>query len=418
MVRGYIFIILLFLYFECPSFTQEVNIKMNVPEHIQAGSDITVEIELNKGERGGLARFQQQLPKGITATAINLANADFSFEKNKIILIWLKLPDESRVKVVYSIHANKHLKGEFSIGGKFSFIEVENREEIELTKHTIKILPSLEVDEALIVDVNDFTEDEPLESTTESLAIGCYRQKPFLTQSGDGYIVNLLISRGKTEKLARLEEMIPVGFIAENILDASAIFSYKSGIAKFLWMTLPEDPLFVVTYKIIPEVGQKLRDGSIEGNYSYMDNGSSIRIPVIEKDINLTNSKDRDLSSIIEHIQKLESEKTKLVLPQKLIEPDPVNKTGIFFRIQIMAASKPIKGDSFFKSNNIQGQIYTEFQNGFYKYTTGSYKQYARAREHLLQIQRNSGITEAFICAYQEGKRIPVKRALELTNQK
>ncbi|GAH53684.1 unnamed protein product, partial [marine sediment metagenome] len=69
-------------------------------------------------------------------------------------------------------------------------------------------------------------------------------------------------------------------------------------------------------------------------------------------------------------------------------------------------------------SNNIQGQIYTEFQNGLYKYTTGSYKQYARAREHLLQIQRNSGITEAFICAYQEGKRIPVKRALELTNQK
>jgi len=63
---------------------------MNVPEQIQAGSNITVEIELNKGERGGLARFQQQLPKGITAKAINPANADFSFEKNKITLIWLK----------------------------------------------------------------------------------------------------------------------------------------------------------------------------------------------------------------------------------------------------------------------------------------------------------------------------------------
>ena len=252
----------------------------------------------------------------------------------------------------------------------------------------------------------------------ECPSFSCYRQKPFLTRSGDGWIVNLLISRGKIEKLARLKEVIPVGFIAENIQDANAIFSCKSGITKFLWMTLPEDPLFVVTYKIIPEAGQKLRDGSIEGYYSYMDYGSSIRIPVIEKDINLANSQSLDLASIIEHIQKSESEKTKPVPLQKLIESDPVNKTGIFFRIQIIATGKLIKGDSFFKSNNIQEQIYTEFQNGLNKYIIGSYKQYARAKEHLLQIQRNSGITEAFICAYQEGKRIPVKRALELTNQR
>jgi hypothetical protein len=239
MIRNYLLVFLLFFYSECPFIAQEVTINMNIPEQIRAGSDFTVEIELDKGKRIGIARFQQVLPKGMTASAINSANADFNFERNKVTLVWLKLPVENTLIFVYSIHTNKGIKGEFSIGGKFSFIEMDDREDVEITPRTIKILP------------------------------------------------------------------------------------------------LSAD-----------------------------------------------------------------------------------NQTGITFRVQILASRKPIKGNQYFKSRNIPGQIQTEFINGWYRYTTGSFKHYFQAREYLIQIQKNSGIIGAFVCAYQEGVRIPLKLALELTNQR
>jgi hypothetical protein len=95
MIRNYLLVFLLFFYSECPFIAQEVTINMNIPEQIRAGSDFTVEIELDKGKRIGIARFQQVLPKGMTASAINSANADFNFERNKVTLVWLKLPVEN-----------------------------------------------------------------------------------------------------------------------------------------------------------------------------------------------------------------------------------------------------------------------------------------------------------------------------------
>jgi hypothetical protein len=69
-------------------------------------------------------------------------------------------------------------------------------------------------------------------------------------------MVRLLVNKANTEKFAKIEENIPIGFSAEAIDAKDAIFTFKDQKAKFLWMNLPPDPRFIVSYRLIPEDGK------------------------------------------------------------------------------------------------------------------------------------------------------------------
>ncbi|MDA3779332.1 MAG: hypothetical protein PF487_03725, partial [Bacteroidales bacterium] len=73
-------------------FTDDVTLSLNTQNQVEAGTEIYVEITLNKSDFESFARFQQELPAGLTPIAINTSNSDFSFENQKLKFIWLKLP--------------------------------------------------------------------------------------------------------------------------------------------------------------------------------------------------------------------------------------------------------------------------------------------------------------------------------------
>ena len=70
-----------------------VELFMTVDNEIDAGSEITVLINISKGDNRSFARFQQELPNGLTVSPLNLSNGNFIFEDNKLKIIWLKLPE-------------------------------------------------------------------------------------------------------------------------------------------------------------------------------------------------------------------------------------------------------------------------------------------------------------------------------------
>ena len=230
--------------------------------------------------------------------------------------------------------------------------------------------------------------------------------------------MNLLLSRGTIEKLARIEERIPEGFRAENVTESNSIFSFQSGITKFLWMQLPGDPLIVVTYKLIPEGGQTMEGQKIEGTFTFMEGGISRSIPVVERGIQLAGASMTDLASIMASADKPEQRPVEQP-PQPVRRTEPATvQTGVIFKIQILAARRPVQPDAYFKPYGIQDEITSEFHEGWYKYTTGSFSTYRQARGYLSRLLQTAGLNEAFVCAYSDGKRIPVKTALQLTNQK
>jgi hypothetical protein len=83
----------------------------------------------------------------------------------------------------------------------------------------------------------------------------------------------------------------------------------------------------------------------------------------------------------------------------------------IIFRVQIISSSTRLaKNSSKFKSLK---SVWEYKDNGLYKYTVGSQKDIKSAYALQLELRKN-GFSEAFVVAFKNGKRIPVREAEKL----
>ncbi len=69
---------------------QEVEISIDHPNEVKAGEVFEVTVTIKKGTLTDYSRFSQDLPLGLTATNVSSPNADFSFDNQRIRIIWLK----------------------------------------------------------------------------------------------------------------------------------------------------------------------------------------------------------------------------------------------------------------------------------------------------------------------------------------
>ena len=130
---------------------QEVEISLDHSDQVKAGEVFEVTVTINKGSLTDYSRFSQDLPLGLTATNVSSPNADFSFDNQRIRIIWLKLPEESEVKVTYNIMVNERLKGTFVLGGVFAYVVAEERKFLNFEKSTeINIISNPSVDPAMV----------------------------------------------------------------------------------------------------------------------------------------------------------------------------------------------------------------------------------------------------------------------------
>ena len=92
--------------------------------------------------------------------------------------------------------------------------------------------------------------------------------------------------------------------------------------------------------------------------------------------------------------------------------PKSFDETGIRYRIQLLASSKQIElTDKRLK--NLNG-IEVYFEKSMYKYTVGNFGDVAETSDLLAEVLEK-GFNQAFIVAFKDGKRIPVKKAIELS---
>lgn len=456
MIRFYVVILQVLLTLFSGFLSGDVTVKMDVADQINAGKDIKVQITLNKGDLNGFSRYLLELPAGITATADNSANADFTFKDQKVRLIWLRLPSESTITFSYTIHCDERLKGKFNIAGKFSYINENERKTIDIESHSLAIIPSPNIDSTLLVDINDFGKSLQ-KPTNEASTIACIRQKPLWSETNKSFTVTLLVNKESLKKFAKIEELIPKGFTALNLNSKEGIFTFKDNKAKFLWMNLPSDEYFTVSYKLIPQVkGPNIEQPAIAGNFSYMDDDKSKSIPIIEKDADLTNLTPEAVKNILQSPVYIAQAGTLDNTKQPEVKTEPVNQnintvatnetipkketknvavanaskslaqelpnqlspqTGLYFRIQIAAGHKPVNIKQYFKKFKLDNTIYKENHEGWIKYSVGNFTAYKDARDYRVHIW-NTSIPDAFVAAYNDNKRITVQEALMISNQK
>ena len=463
MLRIFIvFLNLLVVFFISNFQATDVSLRMDAPQEVTAGTEFEVRITVNKGDVESFSRFQQIIPAGLSASSYLSSNADFTFEDKRIRMIWLKLPEADEFTFIYKVKVDERLKGTFSVGGKFSFIEDNERKSVTLTSQSITINPSPVIDPNLIVDISEF-EEKVIQyipaASMESENIACIRQKPFLGDAGDEYIVNLLVNKEDKKKFAKIEEDIPYGYTAVNIDDKNGIFTFKDQKAKFLWMNLPAESFYIVSYRLIPKNDAKLGSPVVSGKFSYLVDEKTISINVVEKDLDLASITSEQLQSIITELktqplpllaeveQKVPDAEVKTDVPENLVveeEKQPVKsdvtkpkgtktkkykfkrdlayvlepESGIYYRVQVAAGHKPVDIKRYFKKYKLEREVRKEFHENWLKYSVGSFEIYKEARDYRINIWNTTDIDDAFVSAYNNGIRITVQEALMIANQK
>ena len=439
MVKNLLLLINMFVLLVLNSIFSDITVNMTVPGQVEAGNEILVEISLDKSDFDSFARFQQEIPAGLIPVAINTANADFSFKDQKIKFMWLKLPNEQKVNISYKLKVDKRLKGNFNLNGTFSYIADNERKSVSVSPKNIVINPSSTIDQNLIVDISDFKNlVAPVRASGTNLnQVKCIRQIPYLADEAKGeYQVNLLINKGNKERFAKIQENVPEGFTAVGLETKDAIFTFKDQMVKLLWMNLPTDPYFVVSYKLVPNEGNSSKP-TMEGTFSYIENDNTLSVNIVEQDVNLTNTSKENLMAIMSLNSESISEPINVVLPKNysgkvkieiaesalaamrndtkltsMLEPE----SGIYYRVQIAAGHKPINMNRYFRKYNLDKEVRTEFHEGWRKYSVGSFIVYKAARDYRVHIWNTTTINDAFVSAYNNGKRITVQEALMVAN--
>jgi len=449
-------------------FRNDVMITMDMPDMIEAGTEITVTVTIKKGKVTDYARFQQDLPHGFTAIALNSANATFSFQDQTVRLVWLFVPDDDEITFSYKIIANERLIGKTNLGGRFTYIDNNERKTFDLQSKLLAISPSPNVSPAMQVDVIHYSKIAGIEAlATSGGQTVALRQRPVWLSEDKVFLVTLLINKDAVQKFAKIEETVPEGYTAASIDSKGGIFSFANQTAKFIWMDLPAEPYFTVTYKLIPEEGVTPNQESmtIAGVFSYVINEHTFSSDIVERQEALTGLNIAGVNDILRSIsvQAIEqqpmavepssvptttiatttttttatttttSPATTTTKPTGSVATVPPVKTGtvnndasdllkpesgVYYRVQIAAGHKPVNTQRYFRSFKLGHSVAKETHEGWFKYTVGSFADYEDARNYRVHLSNTSKLNDAFIAAYNNGNRITVQEALMALNQK
>lgn len=268
----------------------ELKIIQDFPDEMVAGKSFMVEVTIEKGDRSGFAKWQQHLPKGFTAKPINTGNATFSYKNNEIKLIWMALPQEESFQISYELTTDKAVNGEFDLDGKFSFIEDNERKDVQSTPKKITILQKGSEENNLatassntvskvdsISKANKLANETTLVTNTKQLKIS---REITYTEDRHYRVTLTIIKADYLNSFGKVEEYVPKNFEVKEIQRKDGTFSYnKSGVMKILWRTLPEANKLTVSYEIVSKQGE-LDSATIHGVFSYLDGNIDQQAPM------------------------------------------------------------------------------------------------------------------------------------------
>lgn len=457
----------------------DVVITHTAPKEIAIGQEVEVNLIINKNNFSGPGRLKLDLSQadGITVKENMSDGSSFTFKENEVLFIWYDLPSEKSIVISYTIIALENTTGIKKIAGDFSFINDNERKQLEVPALIFK------VDSELLAEENS-KENNSSTSSVRSIE-----------KMGNEYLITVKTTIDNHKGFARIKEELPMNFTAEAIETAGSIFKNADGYAKFIWTNLPDsNSEIIVKYKITNNIGLDT-NFTISGVFSseklisegynsgidipeteyvlYKEIISNTETDSIEADItleedtkqdtllelasnneeNIVNSKDTEevinetiskvvLDSTIDSFKNvIEEEKVnKEVIKEIAIEDEEVKvkkeevvkakkeefikniisakkvNNNVDYKVQILAGHRIISDKQVSNQFNYNGEYALETHNGWIKYTVGANSKYSDARDSRNKL-KNYNFPGPFVTAYNYGARISVQEALILTSQ-
>jgi len=453
-----------------------ISISSNLPTTMQPGQEIEVEIKITKGGLGGFAKFQLEMPEGFTVSEVDSKGANFNFAPGLAKWVWPALPTEGDVIIKCKLKADASLSGPKTVAGKFSYVENNNKQVVEMpsveiniggdgsaanTANTTTSTPSNST--AATTPTQPANTNTEVASTTPSSAT-----TPTTTENSsttpttslndepganvtvvrnikpgsnpDEHLIELKISKGSVKGFAKYSDDLPAGYTAKSVSTSESSFSVADGKVKFVWVTLPSQEELTISYLLS---GRSTSMVDIKGEFSYLANDQSkkfimqvVTLPnTPSAEIVQTPSTTPTMTETPSNTTTSTSTTTEVAVTTPTENPSNTNNNtnnntdntannisnnragSINYRVQIGAFNNPaVTSGMLARKFSVKGNIISEMQAGMNKFMVGNHNEYKDARDQRETIK--SSINSAFVVAYNGAKRITVQEALMLTNQK
>src|ERR1035441_7138656 len=124
-------------------FDGDVSVKINAPEKVKPGDEITVSVIVTKGSIAGVGHFKEELPAGFgEGTVIEAKGGEFKYlpQDNVVKCTWISLPADAEFTVSYKLKVSATTpSGKVALGGKFSYVLDNQKQTFDLPPFTIEV---------------------------------------------------------------------------------------------------------------------------------------------------------------------------------------------------------------------------------------------------------------------------------------
>ena len=429
-----------------------VTIKNNIPSNFIVGQEVAVEFRISKGIQTGFAKFQLELPDGISIIKKDEMNSIYSIQNGVAQWIWSEVPEDEELLIKLTLVASELGIGIKTFNSNYSFIEKNEKKVFNMLPLEASIQNNI-INNKVSVIKDTLTKAEP---NTIIDVVRLISDGPNANEK----TITIKIKKGDTKGFAKYSDEIDLNLNAKAIKTDGSSFSVSDGKIKFVWVDVPTKSELEVSYHI--DLNNK-NSNILKGEYSYLEKNQSkkyivkpdslvigklkdeINLQAVQKTeaaksivqeneanqltlkkiiedskSNLTIEKTSTLVTEAPNLVKKEANELKTIpakadivkeTPQ-IVNADPnfVVQIGAFKNTKIVATV-------LIKKYRITDKIVDELHDGFSKFMVGNHNLYKEARKHRDIIKSKHGVKDAFIAAYNVGKRITVQEALMVSKQ-
>ena len=354
----------------------------DLPSDMDAGETLIVTWSLDIYDCEGFARFQVQFPKGIEATALETAQASFSFEDGKAKFIWMELPPKNTLDVSLEVAANSDFQGGL-VTQWFSFIRDGRRKDVEFEPHYIAHSISA------VSEQRDYAQDIEVQRSWTATTNRTGTMSVTIRGHEPGQFLKLTETLGAHGAISVL-----------NDADCDIRDAFDDQLV-FIWQAAPSASEMVVKYT--------LRDGrsdQVIGRISTIQNNAAI---------------ERTVEALQPSAPTAPSAPSSIPQSTPPVEPAPIEPApaveDVAFRIQILATHAAVNSEAVKRIYAYPGEIRHQQHEAWHKYTTGYHTTYRAARDNRVDLNSNHAFPGPFVTAYRNGQRITVQEALLVTKQ-
>ncbi len=448
-----------------------ITVSGNIPKTITAGQEVPIELKITKGSMSGFAKLQLELPEGLSLKELDNKGANYSYMDGVAKWVWASLPSESEIIIKATLVAAATTSGAKTIGAKYSFVENNAKQVVEMVPIEITVEAGSGTSAAVTTNETptntNTTSTTAVETNTQTSSnkepAGNVTVVRTITKGASDaeYIINLKVKKGSTRGFARYSDELPTGVVAKAISTDGSSFSVADGKVKFVWVSVLLKDELELSYSMTSTVTVSMM---LKGEYSYLEDNQSKKFLLTPEPLALTvnaavaTNTETAVTPTVAVVTPTETavtptvatitETVAVVTPtvavvtptETAVTPTetlavvtptetPTNTNtvenvakqdgNVNYMVQIGAFTNGNVNASVLKQKfRISESVKSEFSGGFSKFMVGSHSQYKAARDQRESIRNNNGVKGAFVVAYNQSKRITVQEALMISNQK